>query len=129
MLHPVFVSARHRSLAPQPTSLFKGNVFVDSAGHTGTTLRYGQPYALSWTGPSQVTGVVLVGLSTMTHSFDTNQRHIQLPVTRSLKMGSLNFVFFTGAPNAQVVPPGHYMLFALDGQRVPSPGVVIQVVP
>lgn len=102
-------------------------IFVDPFGHMGTTLRYGRPYSLSWIGLSPVTEVVLVGLSTMTHSFDTNQRHIQLPVFRTLKAGDLNLVLFGGPLSAQIAPPGHYILFGLDEHRVPSPGVIVQI--
>lgn len=60
--------------------------------------------------------VVLVGLGSMTHSFDANQRHVQLVATTQGD-GSARV---TAPPDARVAPPGHYMLFVLDERRVPS---------
>lgn len=86
--------------------------------------------------------VVLVGLGSMTHSVDMNQRHIQL---KRVEFEIIEPVEPLDGPNdAQTVikivpgvqpptrrqaPPGYYMMFVLtaDGMRTPSEGVMIQV--
>ncbi len=92
--------------------------------------------------------VALVGLGSQTHSFDLNQRHVQL---RSLDLfitvrlvagqwmtasaadcaGSAQPCFDLHAiqapPSAQTAPPGHYMLFVLDGNRVPSTAKMLRL--
>ena len=92
--------------------------------------------------------VALVGLGLMTHSFDMNQRHVQ--VEASATHSSIRFVsgawvlagaaecdgdpascldvYSIYAPRArEIAPPGHYMLFILDNNRVPSTGAMVRV--
>ena len=58
----------------------------------------------------------------MTHAFDQNQRFLQLPFTTV--SGALN----VQAPaNANLAPPGYYMLFILDTQGVPSVAAILKL--
>lgn len=70
-----------------------------------------------------VSEIVLVGLGSMTHAFDFNQRHVQLAVTGS----TATTAAVTGPPNPQTAPPGHYMLFVLDQARTPSIARVVHL--
>jgi galactose oxidase len=63
-----------------------------------------------------------IRLASVTHSFDQNQR--------------LNFLTFakgngkltvTAPTNANIAPPGHYMLFVLNQKGVPSIGQIIRI--
>jgi galactose oxidase len=92
--------------------------------------------------------VALLGLGAQTHSFDMNQRHVQL------RLASTTYTFrltagqwlpaapeqcagdpdlcqdlhFVDAPAAaQIAPPGPYMLFILDQNRVPSMGKMVML--
>ncbi len=90
----------------------------------------------------------LVGLGSQTHSFDLNQRHIQLrtfdlAITARLVAGQ--WVIASAAECAasaepcydwhaiqapaspETAPPGPYMLFILDGARVPSTAKMIRL--
>ena len=56
-----------------------------------------------------------VRLGSVTHAFDQNQRYVPLAFTRS---GT--GVVVTPPASRNVAPPGHYMLFLLDTNGVPS---------
>jgi hypothetical protein len=71
---------------------------------------------------------VLVGLGSMTHSFDSNQRVVQLPVPVVLPGANGTNVMIAGGPSdAWAAPPGYYMLFVLDQNRVPSVAKIVHV--
>ncbi|MFP5256672.1 MAG: galactose oxidase-like domain-containing protein [Acidimicrobiia bacterium] len=92
------------------------------------TLSYGGTFPITVDGapPSEV---VLVGLGSMTHSFDSNQRVVQLPVGKVQDLGGGSYRVITGGPkDAHVAPPGHYMMFVLDGDRIPSVATMVRVV-
>ena len=57
----------------------------------------------------------LVRLSSATHGFDQNQRFLDLSL--AWIAGGLQL----GAPgNANLAPPGHYLLFILNSAGIPS---------
>ncbi len=71
---------------------------------------------------------VLVALGSMTHSFDENQRVVQLPVGAVLPGSNGTNVMITGGPSdSSNAPPGYYMLFVLDQNRVPSIAQMVHV--
>jgi hypothetical protein len=57
---------------------------------------------------------VLIGLGSMTHAFDANQRHVQLALAGTPGATVI------GPPDRQTAPLGHYMLFVLDQSNTPS---------
>jgi len=89
-----------------------------------TTVSYGAPFSVEFSG-GPITEAVLMGLGSMTHSFDTNQRYVQLAIASS-GPGSAQA---TGPADAQTAPPGYYMLFVLDQNHVPSVARMVQLVP
>lgn len=60
---------------------------------------------------------VLMAPAATTHGYDMNQRHVELQVSSTIKGVGINVV---APPNANVAPPGYYMLFLLNKQGVPS---------
>ena len=58
----------------------------------------------------------------MTHTLDMNQRITTLGFTRAA--GALNVAV---PSDRNLLPPGHYMLFLLDGEGVPSIAKIVQV--
>jgi hypothetical protein len=63
-----------------------------------------------------VTRAVLVAPSSVTHAVDMNQRYVPLRVKRDRKGG-----FTARMPgDANIAPPGYYMLFVLDRSGTPS---------
>jgi hypothetical protein len=59
--------------------------------------------------------IALVRPGSATHGIDFEQRLVELPFTSGA--GSLEV---TGPPGPTSAPPGHYMLFLVDGDGVPS---------
>jgi hypothetical protein len=90
-----------------------------------SALHYGQTFALGYYG-APPSDMVLIGLGAMTHAFDMNQRFLQLDIA-GVTTARANFytVVGVGPPNPRAVPPGYYMVFVLDGARVPSKGAIV----
>ena len=65
----------------------------------------------------------LIRPGAVTHSFNHSQRFVGLTITA--RTG--NSVTLKAPPDANIAPPGHYMLFLLNGLGVPSVAVFIQV--
>ena len=87
------------------------------------TIGYGASFEVSFAG-GPISEVVLVGLGSMTHAFDANQRHIQLAVVgQPTSTGAV----VLGPPDRQTAPAGHYMMFVLNGARVPSVARVVHL--
>jgi galactose oxidase len=63
-----------------------------------------------------------VRLSSVTHAFDQNQRFVPLDLERTP-----GGVTITAPPNPNLAPPGHYMLFLLNGDGIPSVAKIMQV--
>ena len=87
------------------------------------TINYGASFPVAFVG-GPVSEVVLIGLGSMTHAFDANQRYVQLALSGPPTA--------TGAtvlepPDRQTAPPGHYMLFVLNQNRVPSVARVVRL--
>jgi hypothetical protein len=102
-----------------PTYLFRGPRPI--IGAAPATITWGQNFTI--TTPSSVTQAVLIAPGANTHGNDMHQRYVPLVFTGS---GSLNA---TAPPNANVAPPGYYMLFLLNSAGVPSVSKWIRLVP
>ena len=74
------------------------------------------------TAGTAISSVSLIRLSTATHSFNMDQRFLNL--TFQATSGGLNI---QAPANANLAPPGPYALFILNGNGVPSVGAVIQL--
>ncbi|MFD2450953.1 galactose oxidase early set domain-containing protein [Ideonella paludis] len=80
-------------------------------------------------GANSIKDVVLVGLSTVTHGFNTGQRRIALERS-DWSMGvdsNKNHVRIDRFPAKDLTPPGYYMLFLINHSGVPSRGVIVAV--
>ncbi len=92
------------------------------------TIAVNAPFSITLTGPAP-TEVVLMGLGSFTHCFDQNQRHVQLRLTSVASTGTTHVSSVVGPGDRGTAPPGHYMLFVLDGTRTPSVAKIIRVAP
>ncbi len=72
--------------------------------------------------PQSIAGVTWIRLSSTTHAFNQNQRINRLRFSRTA--GGLSV---TAPANANLAPPGHYMLFILNRNGVPSVARIIRV--
>ena len=90
------------------------------------TVTVGGDFSVTWSG-NDLSEVVLVGPGSMTHSFDHNQRHVQLEVTEQTWTGGFGSASVLAPPDTRRTPPGHYMLFLLDENRTPSVAQIVHV--
>ncbi|HEV2705430.1 MAG TPA: galactose oxidase-like domain-containing protein [Pyrinomonadaceae bacterium] len=103
-----------------PPYLFKGS--RPTTTFAPSTVNYGQPFYVATPNAASIAKVTLVRLSSVTHAFNQNQRINRLRFR--LSAGGL----LVDAPaNGNVCPPGHYMLFILNGNGVPSVARIIKV--
>ena len=103
-----------------PPYLFKGARPTISA--VPSTIGYGQHVSVQTADAASITKVTLIRIASVTHAFDQNQRLSVLSFTPG--SGTLDIV----APaTANVAPPGHYLLFIVNGNGVPSVGNVVRL--
>jgi hypothetical protein len=97
-----------------PPYLFRGARPVVTAAPL--EWKYGQTLAIQTPDAAAIAFVSLVRNCVTTHSYDSNQRLVDLPITarhpQALDLALTN--------NPNLAPPGHYMLFLIDNDGVPS---------
>ena len=80
-----------------------------------STLGYGGTFEVATANPGTIRKVALIRLGAVTHSDNMEQRYVPLPFTA----GAASLTV-TGPANANVAPPGPYMLVIVDANGVPS---------
>ena len=101
-------------LKPRPNLLF-----------TQTSFKLGDYFWVLTGDRTPISEMVLVALGSMTHSYDMNQRLVELPIVYSGDYGEHSVQIGRAPISAEIAPPGDYMLFVLDAARVPSVAKVI----
>jgi hypothetical protein len=97
-----------------PPYLFKGP--RPSITSAPATLQYGSIFSVGTPNGASIGTVSLLRLGTVTHSFNFDQRFVKLRVT-SKQAGGIS----VQAPaDANLAPPGYYMLFLVNSNGVPS---------
>jgi hypothetical protein len=86
-----------------------------------TSVTYGQLFFVQTPDALNITQVTWIRLSTVTHTFNENQRINFLSFSQA--GDGLNV---TAPANSNVAPPGHYMLFVLNN-GVPSIAQIVQI--
>ena len=105
----------------RPPYLFKGaRPTITSLAQA--TIGYGQKFTVTTPNAMQITEVRWIRLGSVTHAFDANQRANKLTFTKSTSS-----VLVTAPANGKLAPPGHYLVFVLNRNGVPSVGKVIKV--
>ena len=89
------------------------------------TINYGGNFNINTPTPLDISEVVLLRAGAVTHGFNLSQRGIEL-VIAGTGGGTLNV---ERPPNANLCPPGWYLMFILDFDRTPSEGRWIRVTP
>jgi chitodextrinase len=103
-----------------PPYLFKGaRPVITSAPSTAA---YGAAISVQTPDAASIGSVSLIRLGSATHSFNTNQRIVPLAFTAGA--GALSVQI---PADANLAPPGHYMLFILSTSGVPSVASIVQV--
>jgi hypothetical protein len=103
-----------------PPYLFKGP--RPTIGSAPASVTYGQTFAVATPEAANIARVNWIRLSSVTHAVNMDQRLNVLTFTRGT--GSLNV---TAPANANLAPPGHYMLFLVDGNGVPSVAKIVRI--
>lgn len=103
-----------------PPYLFRGPRPTVSAAPV--SVGYGQAFTVQSPEAADVRRVTWVRLSSVTHAFNQNQRFNELTFTRSG-----NTLTVTAPANGNLAPPGHYLLYILNSDGVPSVGRVVRV--
>lgn len=87
-------------------------------------LDYGTSFAVGVAGAQQISKVALVRTGSVTHSFDMDQRFMELEFDQA--DGRLTV---TAPRNARIAPPGRYLLFVFDERGVPSVAEILRLAP
>jgi hypothetical protein len=83
---------------------------------------YNSAFSISTPDAGSISKVALVRLGAVTHSVNMEQRYVPLSFTAA--GGTINA---TAPANANIAPPGPYMLFLIDGAGVPSVAKMVNV--
>jgi galactose oxidase len=105
-----------------PPYLFKGARPTITSGPS--SVKYGQVFLVGTPDVTNISQVTWIRLSSVTHSFNQNQRLNHLQFTQAT--GGLNI---TAPANGNLAPPGYYMLFLVNSNGVPSVASIIQITP
>lgn len=108
-----------------PPYLFKGSrpVITGLSSQMGNNqVTYNEVFTVA-TPATNITRATLVRLPSTTHSLDFNQRFNELPPPVAVAGG----YHLTAPANGRLCPPGHYYLFVLNGQGVPSVAQIVKV--
>ena len=88
-----------------------------------SAISYGQAFTVGTPDAARIVKATWIRLSSVTHAFNQNQRMNYLPVTA----GGGASVTVTAPASANLAPPGHYMLFLIDSNGVPSVASIIRI--
>ena len=112
----------------QPTMEIYSPPYLDAATRpvidtAPDVIKNQQAFAINYHGADSISEIVLIGLGSMTHSFDQNTRSIQVYHVNA----EPGVVWGYNVYDNRGTPPGMYMMFILDENRVPSVAKIIKV--
>ena len=87
-----------------------------------TTVQVGQSFSFGYSGAGPISRVTLVKTGSITHSVNMDQRFVELGFQANGAVLDVN-----GPVRASDTPPGHYLLFILNSQGVPSVGKIVRI--
>src|SRR5581483_3448176 len=120
----VLVSGGGRSPGPDPRDQENSEIFSPPYLFKGprpaiasapSVLTRGQNFTVTSPDAARIAKVTLVAIGTMTHGINMNQRYLPLSFTTNG-----NTLTVAAPANANLAPPGTYMLFVVDTDGVPS---------
>jgi Domain of unknown function (DUF1929) len=87
-----------------------------------STVQFSQTFFVQTPDGSQIGGVVLMRIGSVTHNFNMSQNYV--PLTFQVVAGGLN----VQAPaSGNLAPPGYYMLFIVNTKGVPSVASIVNL--
>jgi Domain of unknown function (DUF1929) len=92
------------------------------------TVGYSSTFTV-WTQNVIASKVLWIRLGATTHSFNENQRlnYLAFTVNATPAGNASTPVSVTAPANANLAPPGHYIMFVLNGAGIPSVGRIVQI--
>lgn len=106
-----------------PPYLFKGP--RPRIEYAPSSVGYGNTFTVTTPEAASIRNVAWIRLAAETHGFNQNQAvHFS---KASGKIRRANSLTLTAPSDRNVCPPGHYMLFLLNEQRVPSVATIVQI--
>jgi hypothetical protein len=101
-----------------PPYLFKGS--RPTITGAPAQLSYNQNFSVQTPDAARIASVSLIRFGSVTHCINMSQRY--LPLSFTAGSGSLSI---TAPANANLAPPGNYMLFLVDSNGVPSVAAIV----
>src|SRR5262249_29514404 len=86
---------------------------------------HGAAFSVQTPSPATIAEVVFMAPGAVTHGFNQNQRYVGCAISGT----TANSVDVTAPPNGTIAPPGYYLLFLVDHDRVPSIAKWIRLTP
>jgi hypothetical protein len=99
----------------RPSYFFKPRPIISGSP---ATIAYGAGFSVQTAVPGSIAEIVLMRAGAVTHGFNQNQRYVGCAMTGH----TATEVHATAPPDGNVAPPGWYLLFLVDVDRVPSSG-------
>jgi hypothetical protein len=116
----------NRSIQELRTEIFRPGYYSQtrpSISSAPTVGAYGGSITIPTSQAATINSVSLVRLSSSTHHYDTEQRLIWLQITNR----SSTSVTVSSPLNANLAPPGYYMIHVLNSSGVPSVARIIKI--
>jgi len=112
----------------QPTMEIYSPPYLDAAtrpviDYVPDVIQNQQAFPILYSNATTISEIVLIGLGSMTHSFDQNMRSVEVYAYNTEAGAVWGYNFFDNLST----PPGMYMLFILDENRIPSVAKIVQV--
>lgn len=104
----------------RPSYFFKSRPSITGAP---AAVAHGAAFSVQTPLPAAIAEVVMMSAGAVTHGFNQNQRYVGCAITERTSTA----VNATAPPNGTIAPPGHYLLFLVDQDRVPSMGAWIKI--
>ncbi|MCA1586545.1 MAG: DUF1929 domain-containing protein, partial [Acidobacteria bacterium] len=118
--HP-YKYPEHRVEIFKPPYCFKGPRPVITGAPS--TVTWGTTFSISCPSALQIGSAVLIRPGSVTHSYNMEQRLVGLTITSR----TASQLTVQTPPTGSIAPPGHYLLFVLALNNVPSIGKFIQL--
>lgn len=106
-----------------PPYLFRGPRPVISS--SPDIISYGSTFNVEFSSTTTTNTIALIRLSSVTHSVNMDQRYVLLAQEIAPGQG----VTIPAPGDANLAPPGYYMLFVVSAEGVPSESTMVQVLP
>jgi plastocyanin len=106
----------------RPSYFFKPRPTISSSP---PTIAHGAAFSVDTPTPGAISEVVLMRAGAVTHAFNHNQRYVGCVINGT----TATAVNATAPPNGTIAPPGYYLLFLVDQDRVPSEAKWIRLTP